>query len=277
MAPSIFRGSPNRSTRSGSFTSSRPSPRRRTSSRLLSCRPPRSARFTERGWRASSFVALNRCPARTPRVHPPPAAPPAVVLWLGLIGPCYKSADAQSPVLCRCRPHEIASYLFPRAPTSGARESFSLGAGARQSGAGIGDVRRADSVRPHCRYARQRPAPRLAGGLAGPDDAGGRGGPLRPLQHHLQHACGVARGPPVAPPVSGGAHHVLRTRAAAAAELSHRLAFRAAGEGDDHRHEYAVGALARLLPRALRQFRIAHRPAAADPVHQLALRVVIDP
>src|SRR5262249_42658328 len=81
----------------------------------------------------------------------------------------------------------------------------------------------------------------LTGGLGGPDDAGGRVGQLRALHHHLQHVCGAACGPTVAPPVSGGAHHVLRTRAAAAAELSHRLAFRAAGEGDDHRHEYAVG------------------------------------
>ncbi len=152
-----------------------------------------------------------------------------------------------------------------------------MGAGGRQSGAGLGDVRRADPIRPHCRYARECPAPHVAGGLARPHGAGRRLGRFRALHHRLQHACGAPCRPSSAPPVSGGADDVLRTRAAIAAELSHRLAFRAPREGDAHRHEYAVGALALLLPRTLRQFRLAHRPAAADAFHQLALWTVADP
>ena len=54
-------------------------------------------------------------------------------------------------------------------------------------------------------------------------------------------------------------------------ELSHRRAFRPAGEGDGHRHQHAVEPVAGVLPRALREPRLAPRAAAGHAVPQLAL------
>ena len=64
---------------------------------------------------------------------------------------------------------------------------------------------------------------------------------------------------------------LLRARPATAAQLSQRRPFRPAGEGDGHRHQYAVEPVARVLPRALRQLRLAVRAAAAHAFPQLAL------
>ena len=137
-------------------------------------------------------------------------------------------------------------------------------------------VRGADPVRAHRRSAGERPGARLRMAWIRPDGAGRRLGRLRPVHHRVQHPGRAPRRPPCSPPISGGAHHVLRARAAAAAQLLHRLAFRAAGEGDDDRHQHAVGLVARILPRALRQPGIARRAAADDAVHQLALRPAAD-
>src|SRR5262249_20798148 len=105
---------------------------------------------------------------------------------------------------------------------------------------------------------------------------GCRLGRVRAVHHRLQHARRVARRPPLASAVPGSADHVLRARAAAAALLLHRLAFRAAGEGDDDRYQYAVGLVARLPPPAPRELRVAPRAAAADAGDQLALRPAHD-
>ncbi len=79
-----------------------------------------------------------------------------------------------------------------------------------------------------------------------------------------------------APPLPGGAGGLFRAHPAIAAELSHRHAFRPADEGDDHRHQYAVGHVALVLPRAFHQLHLAVHPDAADAVPQLALRAAAD-
>ena len=66
--------------------------------------------------------------------------------------------------------------------------------------------------------------------------------------------------------------HVLQLPA----ELSLRRAFRPPGEGDGHRHQHAVEPVAGVLPRALRQHRLAPRAAAGHAVRQLALRPAAD-
>ena len=106
--------------------------------------------------------------------------------------------------------------------------------------------------------------------------AGRRLGRLRPLHHRREHDRLAARRPARASPLPGGARRLFRAHPAIAAELSHRHPFRPADEGDDHRHQHAVGHVALVLPRAFHQLRLAVHPDAADAVPQLALRADAD-
>ena len=107
---------------------------------------------------------------------------------------------------------------------------------------------------------------------ARPDAAARRLGRFRAVHHRLRRAGRAARRPARAPPPAGRADQLFRARAAASALLSRRHAFGPADEGDAHRHRRAVGAVAVVLPRALRGLRLAVRAAAAVAVHQLAAR-----
>ncbi len=74
----------------------------------------------------------------------------------------------------------------------------------------------------------------------------------------------------------GGARRLFRAHPAIAAELPHRDPFRSIDEGDDHRHQYALGHVAVVLSRALHQPGHAVHPDAADRVLELALCTATD-
>ena len=101
-------------------------------------------------------------------------------------------------------------------------------------------------------------------------------GRLRAVHHRLRRVRRAACRPAVASPAAGGADRLFRARDAIAARLSRRLAFRTADEGDAHRHRFALGPVAVLLPREFRGRRFAVRAAAAVAVSELAAGAAAD-
>ena len=92
------------------------------------------------------------------------------------------------------------------------------------------------------------------------------------VHHRGRYAGGAACRPPVAPAAPRRADRLFRARAAVAAIVPRLDPFGTAPEGHADRHRRAVGALARVLPRAPRRLRVADRPVAAVAVPQLAAR-----
>ena len=86
----------------------------------------------------------------------------------------------------------------------------------------------------------------------------------------------LVRRPARAPAPQHGAGGLFRARAAIAARLSCRRAFRPADESHAHRHRHAVVAVAVVLPRAFRRLRLHRRAAAGVAGAELAAGLAAD-
>ena len=139
-----------------------------------------------------------------------------------------------------------------------------------------GAIRRAGAVRPHRRCAVWHAAGRHPACGPGIGAAAWRLGRVRAVHHRRRHGDRLVRRPAGAPAPQPGAGGLFRARAAAAAGLSHRRAFRPADEDHAVGHRHAVVAVGLVLPRAFRRLRLHRALAAGDARAELAAGAAAD-